>query len=75
MASSSRWQDQYVAVTDGYGKPAAQRLPQTIAVVSPPLDDAGNSIRAQRAIADISTALHGNPYAVQQPRPMATSGR
>ena len=34
-----------------------------IAVVSPPLDDAGNSIRAQRAIADISNALHGNPYA------------
>ena len=37
-----------------------------IAVVSPPLDDAGNSIRAQRAIADISNALGGNPYA---PRP------
>ena len=34
-----------------------------IAVVSPPLDEAGNSIRAQRAIADISTALGGNPYA------------
>jgi len=34
-----------------------------IAVVSPPLDDAGNSIRAQRAIADISNALGGNPYA------------
>ncbi len=34
-----------------------------IAVVSPPLDDAGNSVRAQRAIADISTALGGNPYA------------
>jgi glutaminase len=32
-----------------------------IAVVSPPLDDAGNSIRAQRAIADISNALKGNP--------------
>jgi glutaminase len=31
--------------------------------VSPPLDDAGNSIRAQRAIADISNALGGNPYA------------
>ena len=26
MASSSRWERQYVAVTDGYGKPAAQRL-------------------------------------------------
>jgi len=34
-----------------------------IAVVSPPLDDAGNSIRAQRAIADISNALGGNPLA------------
>jgi glutaminase len=33
-----------------------------IAVVSPPLDDAGNSIRAQKAIADISNALGGNPY-------------
>jgi len=34
-----------------------------IAVVSPPLDDAGNSIRAQRAITEISNALGGNPYA------------
>jgi glutaminase len=34
-----------------------------IAVVSPPLDDAGNSVRAQRAIADISNSLGGNPYA------------
>ncbi|PZN28291.1 MAG: glutaminase, partial [Proteobacteria bacterium] len=33
-----------------------------IAVVSPPLDDAGNSVRAQKAIADISNALDGNPY-------------
>jgi glutaminase len=33
-----------------------------IAVVSPPLDDAGNSVRAQRAIRDISNALGGNPY-------------
>jgi glutaminase len=36
-----------------------------IAVVSPPLDDAGNSIRAQRAITDISNALGGNPYSVK----------
>jgi glutaminase len=36
-----------------------------IAVISPPLDDAGNSIRAQRAIADISNALGGNPYAIK----------
>jgi glutaminase len=35
-----------------------------IAVISPPLDEAGNSVRAQRAIADISSALGGNPYAV-----------
>ncbi|HVR98516.1 MAG TPA: glutaminase A [Thermoanaerobaculia bacterium] len=33
-----------------------------IAVVSPPLDEAGNSVRAQKAIADISNALGGNPY-------------
>ncbi|HLH31772.1 MAG TPA: glutaminase A [Terriglobia bacterium] len=33
-----------------------------IAVISPPLDAAGNSVRAQRAITDISNALHGNPY-------------
>jgi glutaminase len=36
-----------------------------IAVVSPPLDEAGNSVRAQKAIADISNALGGNPYAAQ----------
>jgi glutaminase len=36
-----------------------------IAVVSPPLDDAGNSVRAQRAITAISEALGGNPYAVK----------
>ena len=35
-----------------------------IAVVSPPLDSAGNSVRGQKAIADISAALGGNPYAV-----------
>src|SRR3982750_4903277 len=34
-----------------------------IAVVSPPLDDAGNSIRAQKAITDISNTLKGNPFA------------
>ena len=37
-----------------------------IAVVSPPLDDAGNSIRAQRAITEISNALGGNPYAAKK---------
>ncbi len=34
-----------------------------IAVVSPPLDDAGNSVRAQRAITRISNQLGGNPLA------------
>lgn len=34
-----------------------------VAVISPPLDDAGNSVRAQKAIRDISAALNGNPYA------------
>jgi glutaminase len=34
-----------------------------IAVISPPLDDAGNSVRAQRAITMISNALGGNPLA------------
>ena len=37
-----------------------------IAVISPPLDEAGNSVRAQKAIADISNALGGNPYAVEK---------
>lgn len=32
-----------------------------IAVVSPPLDDAGNSVRAQRTIAAVSNTLGGNP--------------
>jgi glutaminase len=34
-----------------------------IAVISPPLDEAGNSVKAQKAITDISNALGGNPYA------------
>ncbi|MCU0291015.1 MAG: glutaminase A [Thermoanaerobaculaceae bacterium] len=36
-----------------------------IAVVAPPLDKAGNSVKAQKAIADVSNALGGNPYAVK----------
>jgi glutaminase len=36
-----------------------------IAVISPPLDEAGNSVRAQRAITDISNALGGNPFAAR----------
>jgi glutaminase len=46
-----------------------------IAVVSPPLDDAGNSVRAQRAIRDISATLNGNPYLIQPLRPVGTTGR
>ena len=34
-----------------------------IAAFSPPLDAAGNSVRAQKAIMDVSNALGGNPYA------------
>lgn len=36
-----------------------------IGAFSPPLDAAGNSVRAQRAIQDISNALGGNPYDVK----------
>jgi len=36
-----------------------------IAVISPPVDVAGNSVRAQYAIADVANALGGNPYAVK----------
>jgi glutaminase len=39
-----------------------------IAVISPPLDAAGNSVKAQKTIADVSNALGGNPYA---PKPVA----
>lgn len=35
-----------------------------IAVISPPVDAAGNSVRAQKAITDISNALQGNPFEV-----------
>jgi glutaminase len=35
-----------------------------IAVISPPLDSAGNSVKAQKTIEAISKALGGNPYAV-----------
>jgi len=37
-----------------------------IAVVSPPLDSAGNSVRGQKAISDISNALGGNPFVVRR---------
>ncbi|HKX12161.1 MAG TPA: glutaminase A [bacterium] len=35
-----------------------------IAVFSPPLDQAGNSVKAQKAIRDVSNQLGGSPYAV-----------
>ena len=53
-----------------------------IAVISPPLDDAGNSVRAQRAITSISNTLGGNPYVVRpediqrlREAPTATGGK
>jgi len=39
-----------------------------IAVISPPLDSAGNSVRAQKVIADLGVVLGANPYAVTRPR-------
>jgi glutaminase len=30
--------------------------------VSPPLDAAGNSVKAQNTIAEVSNAVGGNPY-------------
>ena len=36
-----------------------------IAVVSPPLDEAGNSVKAQRAIAEVVSRLNANPYTSQ----------
>jgi glutaminase len=36
-----------------------------IAVFSPPLDAAGNSVRAQNAIRDVVAALHASPYEVK----------
>jgi glutaminase len=43
-----------------------------IAVISPPLDAAGNSVKAQKAITDVSNAIGGNPYATQ-PKAVATT--
>jgi glutaminase len=36
-----------------------------IAVISPPLDAAGNSVKAQKTIAEVSNAVGGNPYAMK----------
>ena len=43
-----------------------------IAVVSPPLDAAGNSVKAQKAITDVVNTLHANPYDVT---PAATASK
>jgi glutaminase len=45
-----------------------------IAAISPPLDGAGNSVRAQKAIAYISNELGGNPFA-SRPAGLAANGR
>ncbi len=45
-----------------------------IAAISPPLDAAGNSVRAQAAITQISNALGGNPFA-STPRKPSTDVR
>ena len=45
-----------------------------VAVVSPPLDKAGNSVRAQKAIEYISGVLNGNPYAAGG-EPMSAAGQ
>jgi glutaminase len=45
-----------------------------VAVVSPPLDKAGNSVRAQKAIEYISSVLNGNPLAAGG-EPMSAAGR
>jgi glutaminase len=50
-----------------------------IAVVSPPLDEAGNSVRAQAAIREIVNGLGLNPYSSRPSRsatgPVPTTGR
>lgn len=40
-----------------------------IAAIAPPLDEAGNSVKAQRAIEYVSNALGGNPYEVEPVQP------
>jgi len=44
-----------------------------IAVISPPLDAAGNSVKAQKAIAEVSNTLGANPYAPKTTAPAAAS--
>ena len=42
----------------------AARARHEAAGLTPPLDEAGNSVKAQKTIEAISKALGGNPYAV-----------
>ena len=45
-----------------------------IAVISPPLDAAGNSVKAQKTIAEVSNLVGGNPY-WSTPKPTATAAK
>jgi glutaminase len=45
-----------------------------IAVISPPLDAAGNSVKAQKTIAEISNTVGGNPY-ISKPVPPPVAGK
>jgi glutaminase len=45
-----------------------------IAVISPPLDGAGNSVKAQKAITEVSNLVGGNPY-WSAPKPTATAAK
>jgi glutaminase len=49
--------------TAGGGIIAVSTVKFGIAVISPGLDEAGNSVRTQKAIDDISNALGGSPLA------------
>jgi glutaminase len=46
-----------------------------IAVISPPLDAAGNSVKAQKAIAEVSNLVGGNPYAPKMTSASATAAK
>jgi glutaminase len=46
-----------------------------VAVISPPLDAAGNSVKAQKAIAEVSNLVGGNPYAMKPVAPMAADSK
>ena len=52
-----------VGLGEGGGLVAVSPGKFGIGTFAPPLDAAGNSVRGQKAIIDISNALGGNPYA------------